>query len=151
MIARCKCCGGEGEHDIARYPDKHFVACQDIHNCCVTGPEKPTKEEAIAAWNALMQPAEWLPIESAPEENMAVTVYFQNRNWTYPSGENVSFGEVRDVAERSETAFYQDGSWYQSGTGHDLFEDPWNRNDQPTHWQPLFPPPEAQGGWDGSL
>lgn len=84
-------------------------------------------------------PDNWRSISDPPEHDMAVVVYFADREWTDQDGNPVSFGPVRDHAERAEIGFYCGGDWFQGGTGHS-FSEPWrDPMDRPTHWQPLLP------------
>jgi hypothetical protein len=87
--------------------------------------------------------SEWQPIETTPDKPMPVIVFFAGREWTNMAGEPVTFGDVRDTAERAEIGFWDGESWCESGTGHDMFE-PWRENvsDLPTHWMAL---PDAPG------
>ena len=98
-------------------------------------------DHAIAAVSALPD-AGWRDIESAPKDGTCVLVYFSRLTWRDMQGNPCSFGELRDHVERFETGWFQDGQWYESGTGHDMFEGWQTEEQQPTHWMPLPPPPE---------
>lgn len=88
--------------------------------------------------------AAWRPIDEPPKEDCAVLVFYSARIYHDADGAAVSFGPVRDAVEKSEIAWFQDGCWYQSGTGHDLFE-PWciEIGNVPTHWKLLGDTPTA--------
>lgn len=84
---------------------------------------------------------EWQMIETAPKDGTAVLVYFSRAEWCDQHGEKVEMGEIRDYVERTEIGFYQDGTWRESGTGHDMFESWRDETQLPTHWMPLPAPP----------
>lgn len=82
----------------------------------------------------------WQSMDSAlPAEGTVVIVYRGNESW------NMSFGPTRDYIERCDLGWYQDGRWWQSGTGHDFYEH-WavESGAAPTHWMPLPEPPETE-------
>lgn len=86
--------------------------------------------------------SEWKLISDLPDKNMGVLYYFKNRTWTDQEGKDASFGEMRDHVEKTDVGFYEDGTWRESGTAHDIFEDWRSEADKPTHWAPLLAPPE---------
>lgn len=83
----------------------------------------------------------WLPIETLPPEGTAVLVYFAREDWADPQGNPVSLGPLRDHVERCEIGWFEHGLWWESGTGHDMFEDWRGPEGWPTHWMPLPSPP----------
>lgn len=94
--------------------------------------------------DALEEPTGWQPIETAPKDG-AVLLYFANRTWHDSDGKLVSFGDVRDAAEKTEVGFCLDGRICESGTGHDVFEPFRDEDNFPTHWMPLPPAPQGEG------
>lgn len=93
--------------------------------------------------------SEWQPIETAPKADIAAVLFFSGRTWTDQNDQPCSLGLVRDHSERCEIAFYEAGTWYFAGTGHEVYED-WRveggPNYTPTHWMPLPAPPPAGEG-----
>jgi hypothetical protein len=85
--------------------------------------------------------SEWQPIETAPEDNVAVIFFYAKRERRNSNGDIISFGPIRDVAEATEIGFFQNGCWCESGTGHSVFEGWQDQSDTPTHWMPLPAPP----------
>jgi hypothetical protein len=81
----------------------------------------------------------WQPIETAPRDGTVVVVFRGNVAF------ETSFGPSRDFVERCDLGWFEDGNWWQSGTGHDFFE-PWaiEIGHVPTHWMPLPDPPPSE-------
>jgi hypothetical protein len=53
-IAKCRCCGSDGE--IEEFMIVIFAVCCAAFECRVVGPSRKTPEEAVQAWNDLMEP-----------------------------------------------------------------------------------------------
>ncbi len=73
-------------------------------------------------------------------------VYFSLAEWTDIHGNPSNMGPLRDHVERFATGWFEDGQWWESGTGHDMFEDWRGPEYLPTHWMPLPPAPAISGG-----
>lgn len=84
----------------------------------------------------------WQPIETSPKTDMVALVHYASRVFRDIHGNETALNEMRRAVECSDVAWYQDGEWYQSGTGHDLFEN-WciETGNIPTHWMPLLAAP----------
>jgi len=79
--------------------------------------------------------SEWQDISTPPPDGTVVVVYRGDVEPRSP------LGPVRDFVERCDVGWYQDGCWWESGTGHDMFED-WSveMGHAPTLWMELKPP-----------
>lgn len=86
---------------------------------------------------------EWQPIETAPKDG-AVALYYGKRMLFNMNHEPISLGVVRDLAERVEVGFCEDGDICEANTGHSVFEDHNYPDNVPTHWMPLPEPPADQ-------
>lgn len=85
---------------------------------------------------------DWRTIDSAPKDGTAVLVYFARLNF------GADLGRLRNHVEHVALGWYEDGTWYEAGTAHDMFES-WREAEQlPTHWMPLPAPPGSDH--DGS-
>ena len=84
---------------------------------------------------------EWQPIETAPKDGTAVLFFHRNLSWKTSDGSASKMSPLRDYVERCSVGFYEDGAFFQQGTGHEIFE-PWKEPEHlPTHWMPLPEPP----------
>ena len=82
------------------------------------------------------QTTRWRPIEELPHSDTVGILLNIRMVWEDMKGNPVSFGPVRDFAERLEIAFFKDGEWWEAGTGHSVFND-WRHDEYlPTHWMP---------------
>ena len=84
---------------------------------------------------------EWQPIETAPKYNVPVLLYFGRRAWRDTNGMPVNLDAVREIVERTEVAFCDDGDILECGTAHSVWEEWRGPENMPTHWMPLPPPP----------
>lgn len=97
----------------------------------------------LTAWfwrhvDAILNPDPWRPIEEAPAQDMACFVCRSKAVFTdYKTGQPSSFGEIRDWAEKCESAFWLNGQLHQAGTGHMYAEEDMSEEWQPTHWMPI--------------
>jgi hypothetical protein len=90
---------------------------------------------------------EWQPIETAPKDGGPFLLLYTKRTWTDIRGNPVSFGPVRDYAEKIEPAWLENGRLIQAGTAHDILIEceTWAGDDmRPTHWMPLPEPPAQE-------
>jgi hypothetical protein len=96
------------------------------------------KEDMRAALVAAMRAA-WRPIESAPKDGTTVFVHVPGES-RYPTAAQFSSREYFE--EQYGAPEYMDEGWYWAfGYPSDFHED----TIEPTHWQPLPPPPAKEG------
>lgn len=79
--------------------------------------------------------------DDPPKHDGAILLYSSGEQWFDMAGNAVSFGAVRDHAERAEVAFVEDGEIREAGTAHPLWERGTDEVWMPTHWMPLPDPP----------
>lgn len=103
----CPFCGSSSIHVIGNLD----VQCQV---CDAYGPEKPTREEAVEAWNTRHL---WQPIETAPKDGSPVVALCDNApcRILFQEGVWIWFKRARSV----------DGGWEWAKV-------------EPTHWLPLM-------------
>ena len=73
------------------------------------------------------------PISNPPKENMPVIVRMGGCERLKEFG----LSEWRELAECHELAFFEDGTFCEPGTGHDMFEE-WRGDNVPIGWLPLI-------------
>lgn len=79
----------------------------------------------------------WIPIEEKPKSNTAGLLLCSKRVWYDTEGSVVFFSPERDLAERVEVAFFEDGQWLEANTAHSVFHDFREKDELPTHWMPI--------------
>lgn len=77
-------------------------------------------------------PDPWLPIDTAPK----------SEDWTKPHKIRLWMGGLEVLGKWDDDAFANRPRPFWRADAHDVT---WNRNNQPTHWQPLSPPPRSIG------
>lgn len=115
------------ESIVERYGAGFRVVCWNS-GCC-DGPVKPSKAEAIAAWNTRVSP--WLPIESAPRDGSVIMLSSEGGVW---------MGQHEPVYT---SGFAPKNPWSSLMLNHAHMS---VKNMKPTHWQPLPSAPDAKGG-----
>lgn len=80
------------------------------------------------------------PISEKPAQPMAVLLYYANIEYFGADDQPVSFGAVRDLAEKCAVGFWDGSYWREAGTGHDIFEGLHRDNYLPTHWTQINAP-----------
>jgi hypothetical protein len=81
----------------------------------------------------------WTKIDpdNLPEDQTGFAlVYYGDREFWDADGETPALHPDRDLIERTDLAFWDDGALCEQGTGHDVFEE-WNSKGTPTHFAPI--------------
>ena len=97
--------------------NSHFAWCNGTHDTPHMHAQQP-----LALWNRRASPPAWQPIETAPKDGTGVLVFRP----LAPTKRMIG------IDGRRPNQF--DGEWANSRPG-----------EQPTHWQPLPPPPPEAG------
>ena len=81
----------------------------------------------------------WTKIDpdNLPEDQTGFAlVYYGDREFWAANGETPALHPDRDLIERTDLAFWDDGALCEQGTAHDVFEE-WNGKGTPTHFAPI--------------